>query len=299
MLVAKSAAGAVGWRTERGHSFWLRAKDLSAPKRRWEMVVVGTVESLWRYPVKSMRGEQVNTSFIGFSGVYGDRLFAFRSAGSPAGFPYLTGREQAELLRYRARFRKPALATLPPNLGEAERMAPGITPAYAAPDDLAVDVETPSGEVLAIDDPALIKRLRQGIAEKHVLSLVRSDRSFTDCRPISLISVQSVSQLGNELGVTLDKRRFRANVYVDLGAAKGFAENDLVGRKLRLGEKAVVAILELDPRCGMITLDLESGAANPAVLKKLADSHGGTAGLYAAVLVEGAVRPGDVIEQLS
>ena len=263
------------------------------------MVVVGTVESLWRYPVKSMRGEQVNTSFIGFSGVYGDRLFAFRSAGSPAGFPFLTAREQAQLMRYRPRFRRPAMAALPPNLSEAGRMAPGITPAYAGQEDLAIEVETPAGDVLPINDPALIKRLQQGIAEKHVLTLVRSERSFTDCRPLSLISVQTVRRLGEELAEAVDERRFWANVYLDLSATDGFAENAFVGKTLRLGPKAVVAILELDPRCAMITLDPETGVANPIVLKKVAEAHGGTAGLYAAVLVEGIVRPGDAIELLS
>ena len=58
------------------------------------MSIVGRIESLWRYPVKSMRGEELDEAFIGFSGVYGDRLFAFKSTGCPKGFPYLTGREQ-------------------------------------------------------------------------------------------------------------------------------------------------------------------------------------------------------------
>ena len=178
-------------------------------------------------------------------------------------------------------------------------MAPGITPAYAGQEDLAIEVETPAGDVLPINDPALIKRLQQGIAEKHVLTLVRSERSFTDCRPLSLISVQTVRRLGEELAEAVDKRRFRANVYLDLSATDGFTENAFVGKTLRLGPKAVVAILELDPRCAMITLDPETGVANPIVLKKVAEAHGGTAGLYAAVLVEGIVRPGDAIELLS
>jgi uncharacterized protein YcbX len=43
------------------------------------MPIIGTVESLWRYPVKSMRGEEVNELFAGYAGAYGDRLFAFES----------------------------------------------------------------------------------------------------------------------------------------------------------------------------------------------------------------------------
>src|SRR6202011_2053363 len=94
-------------------------------KRQSEaMSIVGTVESLWRYPVKSMRGEELDEMFAGFSGVYGDRLFAFRSSASPAGFPYLTGREQCEMLRYRPRFRQPDKAARPINLTEAEGMPP-------------------------------------------------------------------------------------------------------------------------------------------------------------------------------
>jgi MOSC domain-containing protein len=51
------------------------------------MKVVGKIESLWRYPVKSMRGEELQEAFVGFPGVYSDRLYAFRSSAAPKGFP--------------------------------------------------------------------------------------------------------------------------------------------------------------------------------------------------------------------
>jgi uncharacterized protein YcbX len=263
------------------------------------MSVIGRVESLWRYPVKSMRGEAVGEAFIGFAGVYGDRLFAVRSAASPKGFPYLTGREHREMLLYRPRFRHPDKAARPPNLAEAEGMAPGLSPVYAGPDDLAVDVETPWGEVLAIDDPALVGRLNERVGRGHALSLTRSDRSMTDCRPLSLFSVQTAGRLGRELGRPVDKRRFRANLYLDLDDGDGFAEDGLVGGTLRLGARVTVAVLERDPRCAMITLDPDTAERDPAVLKAVSRRHGGMAGVYAAVLVEGTVRPGDAVERLS
>src|SRR5205814_4131819 len=86
-----------------------------------KMSTIGTVESLWRYPVKSMRGEELAEVFASYAGVYGDRLFAFRSSASPKGFPYLTAREQHELLRYRPRFRHPDKAARPINLAEIGR----------------------------------------------------------------------------------------------------------------------------------------------------------------------------------
>jgi len=263
------------------------------------MAINGKVESLWRYPVKSMRGEELSEAFLGFAGVHGDRLFAFRSTARPRGFPYLTGREQARMLLYRPRFRHPDKAAKPPNLAEAEDIAPGLNPVPADPEDLAVEVETPSGEVLSVDDPALIRKLSEGLGQGEALTLFRSERAMTDCRPVSLFSLQTARRLGEELGIDIDKRRFRANVFVDLSSAAGFAEDGYVGRMLRIGSKTVVSILERDPRCAMISIDPDTAERNPAILGKVTKAHDGKAGVYGAVLVEGMVRVGDDIETLN
>ena len=174
----------------------------------------------------------------------------------------------------------------------------GANPVSADPADLIVDVETPDGKTLAIDDPALIGTLREGIEQKHQLTLMRSERALTDCRPVSIFSLQSARQLGDETGTPIDKRRFRANVYVDLTSAEGFAENKFVGRSLQIGPKVVIRILERDARCMMITLDPDTGEKEPAILKKVAQAHDGMAGVYGAVMVEGILHKGDPVEVL-
>src|SRR5206468_9861694 len=141
--------------------------------------------------------------------------------------------------------------------------------------ELMVDVKTPTGETVAIDDSKLVDMHREGIEEQHDLSLLRSDRAMTDCRPISIFSLQSARRLAEETGMPMDKRRFRANVYVDLTSAEGFAENEFVGQSLRIGPKVVVTILERDPRCVMITIDPDTGEKTPAILKKVAQAHDG------------------------
>src|ERR1700746_704209 len=261
------------------------------------MSIVGKVDSLWRYPVKSMRGEELEEAFAGFSGIYGDRLFAFRSSASPKGFPYFTAREQRRLLQYRPHFRYPDKAAHPINLTEAEKM--GANPLSADPSELMVDVETPNGKTLGVDDPDLMDMLRTDIDQKHQLTLMRSERALTDCRPVSIFSLQSARQLAEETGMPMDKRRFRANIYVDLTSAEGFAENEFVDRSLRIGPKVVVTVLERDPRCVMITLDPDSGERTPAILKKVAQAHDGMAGVYSAVLVEGLVHKGDSVEVIN
>jgi uncharacterized protein YcbX len=258
--------------------------------------IIGKVDTLWRYPVKSMRGEELNEAFAGFAGIYGDRVFAFRSSASHKGFPYLTAREQRRLLQYRPRFRFPEKAARPINLIEAE--SKNANPLSADLAELVVDVETPDGQNLAIDDPVLIETLRVDIDPKHQVTLMRCQRAMTDCRPVSIFSLQSAQQLAEETGMPVDKRRFRANVYVDLTSANGFAENELVGRSVRIGPKAVITILERDARCVVITLDPDTGEQAPAILKKVAQAHDGMAGVYGAVLVEGLIHKGDSIEVL-
>jgi uncharacterized protein len=265
-------------------------------KKGFSRMKVGRVESLWRYPVKSMRGEQLQEAFVGFPGVYGDRLYAFRSSAAPKGFPYLTGREQQEMLLYRPAFRHPECMARPANLEDAEALAPGqLTPVYADSAGRMVDVLTPLGELLAIDDRRLPGLLNHGMREGHELTLLQSDRGMTDCRPVSLFSLDTVRQFSDQLGTNIDKRRFRANLYVELESGTAFGEDGFVGRTLRIGDKATIAVLDRDSRCKMITLDPDTGQANPEVMRWLARTHDGKAGVYAAVLVEGTVRPGDEI----
>ena len=91
------------------------------------------------------------------------------------------------------------------------------------------------------------------------MSLRYSDRSHWDCRPVSLFGNSSAEALGRELGMQMDRRRFRANFYAEWEEAGPYHEDGLVGRTLQIGERLRIAVLERDPRCKMITLDPETG----------------------------------------
>lgn len=244
-------------------------------------MIVGRVETLWRYPVKSMMGEQLSEAFLGFGGVYGDRRYAFLSSAAPEDFPYFTAREKHLMLLHRASYRHPDKMAMPNGR---------LTAA-----DAAIEVETPAGEQLPVDDPRLIDLLREGVAERHHVTLMRSEKAIVDSRPISIFSLQTAGQLGLEVGADLDKRRFRANLYVELTAGGGFAEDHWVGRKLAIGREVVVEVLKRNKRCKLITLDPDSAEANPEVMKRVAREHESCAGIYAAVLTEGMVAAGDEV----
>jgi uncharacterized protein YcbX len=178
---------------------------------------------------------------------------------------------------------------------EAETRGPGLTPLFPSNEDLALEIEAPNGEVLSASDPALPGLIGGDQLNASDLTIIRSDRAMTDCRPLSLLATQTIDGIGRAVGLTLDKRRFRENLYVDLFGTEGFAEDAFVGRRLRIGPKLTVNILERDIRCRMIGIDPETLDENPEVLRHVAKHHDNAAGVYAAVLVEGLVRPGDEI----
>ncbi|MFL6449667.1 MAG: MOSC domain-containing protein [Bryobacteraceae bacterium] len=234
------------------------------------MNVVGRVESVWRYPVKSMRGEELDEAFLGVGGLRGDRVFAIHNARARQDFPYFTAREQGKMLLCR--------------------------PMHREGSETDLEVETPGGEKLTITDRRLVETLRAGLRDGFELTLLQSERALTDCSPVSILSNETVRQLTQELGKTLDKRRFRANIYVDLATGQGFSEDQLVGHRLRIGPNVLLMAVERDDRCKMITLDPETAEPTPELMKLVAASHESRVGIYADVLAEGTVRPGDRVE---
>ena len=119
------------------------------------MTVVGRLESVWRYPVKSMPGESLDEAYVDFAGVLGDRIYAVHHAGAAKSFPFLTARGRKEMLRFRPKFRRPELTLAPANLTEAEARSAGLTPLFPSNDELALEIEMPDGQTLSACDPAL------------------------------------------------------------------------------------------------------------------------------------------------
>ena len=84
------------------------------------------------------------------------------------------------MLLYQPRFRNTAVASMPPNHAEAHKLA-DLSPVYPSLTELGVAVTAPSGQVLAADDPALLKMIGGRI--RRPASLIQSHRAMTDCRP--------------------------------------------------------------------------------------------------------------------
>ncbi len=228
---------------------------------------IARIAELWRYPVKSMRGERVEALELLRDGVAHDRRYAIESSGAPRGKPLLTGAERAAMLLY------------------AASVCGG-----------GVRVRMPGGEEFGIGDPALLRSMEASLPQGNGLRVVHSERPLTDVRPVAVLSRETVGQLGRELGQAVDGRRFRANVVLSFEREDaGFAEDALVGRTLRLGAAAMLRVTERDPRCRVVILDPETAVPDAGLMKHLDRRHEGRLGVYAVVAVPGPLRVGDAV----
>ena len=231
--------------------------------------MLGIISRLARYPIKSMRGEALPAASLTFQGIPHDRRYAFVQTASRSDFPWFTARQFPELLRYRP---------------VVEKEASG---------EVLVTVTTPTGEKWPVDSTELHSELEQ--RSGRGLFLLRHDRGSYDAAPISIISRQTIARIAEESGTEEDFRRFRPNLVVDLSSGEPFEELKWVGRILRVGDTARVAILKADQRCMIVTFDPESAQSNPHVLRCVVEQHARCAGVYGTVLTPGEVRTGDAI----
>jgi uncharacterized protein YcbX len=157
----------------------------------------------------------------------------------------------------------------------------------------AVTVTTPAGERW----PVASNEVRQAIEKRFgkPVFLLRDYRGSFDVANVSLISEQTVQGIAEESQTEANPWRFRPNLLVNLEVGAAFDELKWVGKVLRIGDKARIAVTEVDERCVMITLDPSTSEPAPQILKCVVQQHNKCAGVYATVLTSGEVRTGDGI----
>ena len=237
------------------------------------MIRVGTVAALYRFPVKSMRGDLVSSANIYWHGLAGDRRYAFVREDNTTRFPWLTAREVPDLLRY-----------VPYFAADAEPMSDPVR------------VRTPDGADLAIEDAAL----RDELAARHGagVTLLHSSRGVPDSAAISLLGTATVRELGARVGATLDPLRFRNNVVIDTAGDRPFEEEDWLGGVVYFGDAAAgpcVHVNRKDPRCMMVNLDPDAATQHPAVLRTIVREREQCAALYCSVEAIGTISIGDPV----
>lgn len=233
----------------------------------------GIIKALFRYPVKSMHGHRLDEVFLTEQGFAGDRRYAFVRADNHSNFPWLTGRQVSDMLRYKPYFTDPANPLTSP-----------------------VRVTTPAGENLAVESPELLAELEASY-DKGAFLHNRQHGLFDDS-PVSMISLATLAQFEQETEMGLDPRRFRPSILVETFTGKPFEEDSWIGQVAQLGDRKdspQVSLESQNIRCAMINLDPDTARESPQVLREVAKSRQNRAGIYGTVVRTGQVRAGDTI----
>jgi len=289
--------------------------------------LVGAVAGLWRFPVKSMLGEQLETVALTGRGLLGDRAYALIDVNSGKVASAKSVRLFPDLLRCRAAFVEPpqfsrelppARITLPSgtSVNSDSSEVDNVLSAYfrrdvrlaqAAPDDFTIDQYHPDLEELDPEghrDTFVEQKLGAAFfAEAGMVSPVPVG-SFFDLFPITVLTTSTLKQLNAlQPESRFDQRRFRMNIIVDT-KVEGFVENDWVNRELNIGDEVRLKVSLPDPRCVMTTLAQEELPRDTDVLRTLvrhnkvqvgAAGQFPCAGVYAVVEASGIIRLGDPV----
>jgi uncharacterized protein YcbX len=266
----------------------------------------GSVVALWRYPVKSMIGEELNSSEITDRGLLGDRQFAVveRATGKVGGAK--NPRRWGNFFDYRAAY------------VEAPKSGERIPP---------VRITLPGGDVVTNDradvdqvlsrafgrDVAFVEagpgQTTSGVAEEYwpdLEGLAHRDTvtdfempagTFFDLAVVHLLTSSTIDRL-QELYPQgrFEARRFRPNIVVATGSEDPrFVENEWIGRTVMVGAAVRLAITKACQRCVMITLPQGDLPKDSGILRTAAQHNGVNVGVYASVIDGGTIRRGDPV----
>jgi uncharacterized protein len=268
-------------------------------------VEAGSVVALWRYPVKSMMGEELNAAEVTDRGLVGDRQFAVvdASTGKVAGAK--NPRKWGNFFDFRAAYVEPP---------ERGSKLP------------AVRLTLPDGTVVTNEQPDLAQVLSRALGREVAFAVAQHDGessgaqaeeywpdmegldyrdtvtewelpagTFFDLAVVHVLTTSTLDRLRQLYPEgRFEVRRFRPNIVVASGGS-GFVENDWVGHTVAIGDKVRLRISGPCPRCVMTTLPQGDLPKDAGILRTAAQNNKANVGVYADVAQGGAIRRGDTV----
>ncbi|MGC2194012.1 MAG: MOSC N-terminal beta barrel domain-containing protein [Terriglobales bacterium] len=238
------------------------------------VIELGKVEAIFRYPVKSMGGEQLEVAELGWHGIEGDRRLAFRRIDDRSDFPWLTASKLPDMVLF------------------APKRREGGTSG-----DLPTHVRTPDGQEMPVFGEALAAEV--GRRYGAPVEMMQLKHGIFDEASVSVIASDTVREIGRLAGRSLDARQFRPNIVVRLLRSAPFLEDEWLGGVVSFGEgdddAPAITVTMRDVRCSMLNLDPDSASPAPEVLKAVVRANQNNAGIYGAVTRIGRLAVGQTI----
>jgi MOSC domain-containing protein len=270
-------------------------------------VAGGSVVGLWRYPVKSMMGEEVNAAQVTERGLVGDRQFAVVDAATGKVAGAKNPRKWANFFDCRAAYVEP--------LQRGSKLP-------------AVRLTMPDGTVVTSDQPDLRRILSTALGREVAFAEARGDGewsgataeeywpdmegldhrdtvtewelpagTFFDLAVVHVLTTATIERLRALYPEgRFEVRCFRPNIVVATGPdAQGFAENDWIDHTVAIGDEVRLRVTGPCPRCVMTTLPQGDLPKDAGILRTAAQHNQANVGVYADVIAGGTIRRGDSV----
>src|SRR3954452_3032594 len=268
-------------------------------------VETGSVVGLWRYPVKSMMGEELNGAEVSQRGLVGDRRFALvdRSTRKVAGAK--NPRKWGNFFDFRAAYVEPPEAGS--KLPAVRLTLPDGTVVTSEQPDVAQVLSRALGREVAFAEAQHDQEASGAQAEEYWPDIEGLDYrdtvtewelpagTFFDLAVVHLLTTATIERLRALYPEgRFEVRRFRPNIVVATAPdQQGFVENDWIGRTLAIGDEIRLRITGPCPRCVMTTLPQGDLPKDAGILRTAAQNNQANVGVYADVVKGGTVRRAD------
>lgn len=260
------------------------------------------VASLWRYPVKSMMGEELNACDFTEKGILGDRAYGvidnetgkLANAKNPKKWP--------NMFQYRAVFTKPVQLSHPippvritmPDGQTIDSSENDVDDRLSESFQRSVTIASPSSAAVEFEGyiPEEINELEN---RGTTFSRQSPENTFFDIAMVHMITTSTINTLRKLTPESrIEPRRFRPNLILDVPEAEGFVEQEWIGKILSIGD-VQLKVIQPTQRCVMTTLAQGDLPKDPNVLRTLVQRNNGNFGVYAEVLQTGSVTIGDQV----
>jgi MOSC domain-containing protein len=267
-------------------------------------IATGKVVSIWRYPLKSMMGEELNSSYVTERGLLGDRTYALIDQETGKVASAKNPRKWGTLFDFHATFIDPLkdVKNIPP----IRITLPDGTQIFSDQSDIDQTLSKVIGREVSVMRASLDKPSYEeywpdieGLAQREkVTDEAMPPQTFFDIAVIHILTTSTINHL-RELypDGRFEVRRFRPNIVVEsTSAEKDFIENLWVGKKLRIGDEILLSVTGPCTRCVMTTLPQGDLPKDLGVLSTVAKYNQVHAGVYASVHRGGTIHRGDGVQ---
>jgi uncharacterized protein YcbX len=267
------------------------------------LTATGRVVSIWRYPVKSMMGEELNSSYVTERGLIGDRTYALIDQKTGKVASAKNPRKWGKLFDFRSVFidQPQVVKNIPP----VRITFPDGTNIFSDQDDIEYTLSKVLGQEVRLMRANLERPSYEeywpdidGLAHREkVTDETMPSQTFFDIAVVHLLTTSTIDRL-RELYPQgrFEARRFRPNIVIESASEeKDFIENLWIGKKIAIGEDIVLRITRPCMRCVMTTLAQGDLPKDLGILRTIASYNQVNAGVYASVHRGGTIRRADLV----